>query len=213
MDEFSFLVFEMREISHRFLLGVCYSFGCTLFITAFDDLGNTLVDFVTAIFLEVSLDITEERDVAYSRGYEKEKGTGKDEDGKEGRDRESGCDHIVPREIFLQVVPRRLVILLCQIDGKQSQSIDNLTRAISEEQTLPTFEREENEESKIIRYLRRLLNMVKKKTEMVIGTKGIVIVRHDICEGVRYVTTQYNPLGFPCLISKEEKGEYDTTDK
>ena len=32
-----------------------------------------------------------------------------------------------------------------------------------------TFESEENEESKIIRFLRRLLDMV-KKTEMVIGT-------------------------------------------
>jgi len=63
-------------------------------------------------YLEVSLDITEERDVAYSRGDEEEKGTGKDEDGKEGRDCESGRNHIVPREIFLEVVPRRLVILL-----------------------------------------------------------------------------------------------------
>ena len=33
-------------------------------------------------------------------------------------------------------------------------------------------------------------------------TKRIVIVRHDIRKGIRYVPARYNPLGFPPLVSK-----------
>jgi hypothetical protein len=117
-----------------------------------------LINLVTAIFLakkcqrkpsrddrlrahlQIPLDITEEWDVAYTRNYEQEKGAGEDEDGEEGRDCECGCDQIVPNEIFLEVVPR-CTVLFRQIDGKQSQGVDNLTRTISEKQTLPTYSR------------------------------------------------------------------------
>lgn len=38
--------------------------------------------------------------------------------------------------------------------------------------------------------------------QVTILTKRIVVVRHDICEGVGYVSTCYDLLGFPCLVSK-----------
>ena len=91
--------------------------------------------------LQVSLNVAEEGNIAYSRNYEQEKGACEYEDSEEGRDCKSGCDQIIPCEVFLEVVPRSLIILSRQIDGKQGQGIDNLTRAISEKQTLPTCSR------------------------------------------------------------------------
>ncbi len=88
--------------------------------------------------LQVPLDITKEGDVAYSRNYEQEKGAREYEDSEESRDCESGCDQVIPRKILLKVIPRSLVILFRQIDGIESQGINELTGAISEKQTLPT---------------------------------------------------------------------------
>jgi len=96
---------------------------------------------VRETYLQVPLDITEEWDIAYRRDYEQEKGASEDEDGEEGRDREGGCNQVVPCEIFLEIIPRRLVISSRQIDGKQSQGIDDLTRTVGENQTLPTYSR------------------------------------------------------------------------
>jgi hypothetical protein len=42
LDELPLLVFKMREVAHRFLLGLGYSLGGTLFVTAPNDFGNTL---------------------------------------------------------------------------------------------------------------------------------------------------------------------------
>ena len=89
-------------------------------------------------YLQVPLNIAEKGDIAYRRDYEQEKGASEDEDSEEGRDRESGCNQVVPYEIFLDIIPRGAVIFSRQIDGKQSQGIDDLTRTISEKQTLPT---------------------------------------------------------------------------
>jgi len=88
---------------------------------------------VTAILLQVALDITKERDIAYGSDYEQEKGSSKDEDGEESRDCECSRDEIVPYEVLLEVEPRRRVdILFRQIDCIQSQGVDNLTRSVSE---------------------------------------------------------------------------------
>ena len=92
-------------------------------------------------YFQVTLDITEEWNIAYSRDDEQKKGASKDEDSEEGGDGESGRDQVIPSEIFLQIVPRRLIVLSRQIDGKQRQSIDNLTRTIGEKQTLPAYNR------------------------------------------------------------------------
>ena len=92
-------------------------------------------------YLQIPLDITEEWDIAYRRDYEQEKGASEDEDGEESRDRESGCNQVVPCEIFLEIKPRRRIIFFRQIDGKQSQGIDDLTRTIGKKQTLPTYSR------------------------------------------------------------------------
>lgn len=89
--------------------------------------------------LQVSLDITEEGYIAYSRNYEQEKGACEYDDGEHGRDCKSGCSQIIPCEIFLEVVPRSPVIAFRQIDGKQGQGIDDLARTIGEKQTLPTY--------------------------------------------------------------------------
>lgn len=96
---------------------------------------------VRETYLQVPLDITEEWDITYRRDYEQEHRASEDEDGEEGRDRESGCNQVVPCEIFLEIIPRRLLIFSRQIDGKQSQGIDDLTRTIRENQTLPTYSR------------------------------------------------------------------------
>jgi len=96
---------------------------------------------VRETYLQVPFDITEEWDIAYRRDYEQEKGASEDEDGKEGRDRESGCNQVVPCEILLEIIPRRILIFSRQIDGKQSQGIDDLTRTIGENQPLPTYSR------------------------------------------------------------------------
>ena len=73
---------------------------------------------MTETYLQVTLDITEEGDIAYSRNYEQKKGASEDDDSEEGRDGESACDYIVRREIFLEVVPRRIVVFSRQIDSK-----------------------------------------------------------------------------------------------
>jgi hypothetical protein len=84
------------------------------------------------LHLQVALDITEERDVTYTRNREQEKGASKDEDSEEGRNCEGGGDQTVSSEVLLDVVERRLVILFRQVDGKQSQGINDLTRTFSE---------------------------------------------------------------------------------
>lgn len=69
-------------------------------------------------YLQVTLDITQKRDVAYSRNYEQKEGASKDDDREESRDGESGRDQIVSLEVFLEVVPRRPVVFSRQIDSK-----------------------------------------------------------------------------------------------
>jgi len=108
---------------------------------------------VAAVFLQVPLDITEEGDVAYGRNYEQEKGAREYDDSEESGDCESGCDQVIPRKILLKVIPSSL-ILSRQIDGIESQAIDDLTGSISEKQTLPTLEGEEDEESEVVRLSR-----------------------------------------------------------
>lgn len=89
--------------------------------------------------LQIALDITEERDITYTSNREQEKGASKDEDSEEGRNCEGGGDQTVSSEILLDVVERRLVILFCQVDGKQCQGINDLTRTFSEKQPFPAY--------------------------------------------------------------------------
>jgi hypothetical protein len=89
------------------------------------------------LHLQVALDITEERDVTYTRNREQEKGASKDEDSEESRNCEGGGDQTISYEVLLEVVERRLVILFRQVDGKQSQGINDLTRTISKKQPFP----------------------------------------------------------------------------
>ena len=62
--------------------------------------------------LQISFDVAEEWDIAYTRDDEQEHGTGEDEDGEEGRYRKGSCDQIIPYEVFLEIEPRRVVISL-----------------------------------------------------------------------------------------------------
>jgi hypothetical protein len=88
--------------------------------------------------LQITLNVAKEWDIAYTRDDEQEHGAGEDDDGEEGRDCESSCDQIIPCEVFPEVVPRRPVISFRQVNGKQSQGVDDLTRTIGKEKTLPT---------------------------------------------------------------------------
>ena len=50
-DELSLLVLEMGKVASRLLLGQSGSLGQALLVPPFDDLGDALVNFVTAVFL------------------------------------------------------------------------------------------------------------------------------------------------------------------
>lgn len=92
----------MREVAHGFLLCECGCLGETLLVPPLDDLGNTLVNFVADVFLritagqytsyrqatvtthlEVTLNITKQRNIAYASNDEQQRGADEDHEGEE----------------------------------------------------------------------------------------------------------------------------------
>ena len=86
-------------------------------------------------YLEVPLDVHQQRDVANTGDDKTEEGDGKDGDGESGRHSKGGGD-IVAVEVLANVVPRP-VVLFGEVERVKGQRINGLAGAISEEKPLP----------------------------------------------------------------------------
>lgn len=87
---------------------------------------------MTAIFLQVTADMQQQRDVT-NRGDEKEEhGTNANGNREKGRDRQSRGRITVAFEIFSDIIPFTGIVFLHEIDGIQSKSIDRLARCVGE---------------------------------------------------------------------------------
>jgi hypothetical protein len=87
-----------------------------------------------------------------------------------------------------------------------------LTWGIRQDKSLPTFEGEEDKEGEVVASFGGVADMI-KETKMIVGTKGVVIVGHDIGEGVRYISTSDDSLGFPGLVCQQYEGEDNATNE
>jgi len=112
----AFLVSEVGIVTRGFFPSKGSLLLEPLLRLAFHNFSNTLVNFVTAVFLEVTPNIAEQRDVTDRCCDQKQQGAGKDYDGERNRDQEGGCDKASigePREI-----PKAAwSIFLREIDG------------------------------------------------------------------------------------------------
>ena len=86
-------------------------------------------------YLEVPLDVHQQRDVANTSHDKTEEGDGKDGDSESGRHSEGGGD-IVAVEVLANVVPRP-VVLFGEVERVKGQRVNGLARAISKEKPLP----------------------------------------------------------------------------
>jgi len=82
--------------------------------------------------------------------------------------------------------------------------------AVGKQNSFPTLEHKENEEGKIVARLGRVADMI-KETVVIIGAKRVIIVRHDIGESIRNVSTSDKFLGLARLVAQQEEGKYDAT--
>lgn len=130
MDKFTFLVLEMRVVARSFLLRESCCFSETLFIAALDDLGNTLINFMTAVLLQVPLNDAEEGYVANARDYEEKERASEHENGEQSRDCEGSGDQVVPREVLADI-EQMVGVSLSKIDRIKREGVDGLTRPIS----------------------------------------------------------------------------------
>jgi len=71
-NEFTLLVLEVREVTHRLFLGKLGSIGKPLFLFAFNDGANSLVNLVTAILLQIATNVTEQWNITYARHDKKQ---------------------------------------------------------------------------------------------------------------------------------------------
>ena len=175
------LIFEMREVPSSLLLSKLFGPLLPLLVPALDDLRNTLqgrildvvsaasitvtpylVNLVAAVLLKITADVAQERDIKKGGRNQKQEGTSEDEDSEKCRECEGGGDDGISPEVFGEVVPITLVALLRLVDSIQGQSVDGLTRAVGQKNTLPTLESEENEEGDAVTAFRGFPNVVKE---------------------------------------------------
>ena len=91
-------------------------------------------------YLEVTLDVHQKRNIANARNDEQEQGAGKHQACEGGGDDKTGCDKIVTLKVFVQVPPWGLIASgFRQVKGVERQSVDDLTRTVGQEKTLPTY--------------------------------------------------------------------------
>lgn len=79
------LVLQMRVVASGFFLCELCGIGQTLLLSAFDDGSYALVNFVTAIFLEIATDVAKQWNVTDGSSDEYQQGTSKNDDSTEGR--------------------------------------------------------------------------------------------------------------------------------
>ena len=80
--------------------------------------------------------MAKQRNVADASNDEHEQGQGEDKDSEGRGDREGGSDEVAV-EVLADIVPVS-VVLLGEVERVQSQRVDRLTGAVSEEEPLPT---------------------------------------------------------------------------
>ena len=122
---------------------------------------------MATILLEVALDVTQEGDIKEGGRNQKQEGASKDKDGKESRECEGRGDDSVSPEVFGEVVPFALVVLLGHVNSVQRQSVDGLTGSVRQEYTFPALECEENKEGDAVTAFRGLPNVI-KETEVIV---------------------------------------------
>jgi len=116
-NNLALLVLEVREVSSGFLLSELCGPLLPLFGPASDDLRDTLVNLVTAVLLEVTSNVAQERDIKKGCRDQKQERAGEDKDSEEGRESEGRGNDSVPPEVFGDVVPFALVVLLRHVDS------------------------------------------------------------------------------------------------
>ena len=139
-------------------------------------------------YLEVTLNVGKQRNIADTSDDEHQEGDGEDEHG-EGRGHRKGRGDEVTVEVLRDIIPVAL-LLLGEIERIQSQRVDRLTRTVGEEKPLPALEGEEDEESKIIHSLCRVGN-VTEETEVIIRPYEVSISASiDLCGRSMHVLSE-----------------------
>lgn len=122
---------------------------------------------MTTVLLEVTSDVAKEWDIEESGCNQEQEGAGEDKDGEKRRESEGRGNDSVSSEVFGDVKPFTLVVLLRLVDSIQCQSVNGLTGSIGQKDALPTLECEENEESDAVATFRRFPNMI-EETEVIV---------------------------------------------
>ncbi len=92
---------------------------------------------MATILFQVTLDVAEQRDVANTGDNQQQRGTGENEDSECRGDRKTCRDKIIAGEVLSDVPPRALVAFR-KVERVERKGVDDLTRAIGENKTLPT---------------------------------------------------------------------------
>ncbi len=91
---------------------------------------------MATVLLQVTLNVTEQRDVANASDDQQKRGTGENKDSERRGDCKTCRDEIVAGEVLSNVPPRTLVTFR-KVERVERKGIDDLTRAIGENKTLP----------------------------------------------------------------------------
>ena len=102
-------------------------------------------------YLEVTLNVGKQRNIADTSDDEHQEGDGEDEHGESRGHRKGRCDEVTV-EVLRDIIPVAL-LLLGEIERIQGQRVDRLTRTVGEEKPLPALEGEEDEERKVVNSL------------------------------------------------------------
>jgi len=169
---------------------------------------------MTTVFLQIALDVTQERNIGNASGGQQQQRTRANDNGKdEGYDE---CARYKVRGILRQVIPITSnaiwACVLCQIERNQSHCIDSLPRSVSKQETFPAFEREEDEEGKVVFLLGGVAD-VAEETEVIIRAQAVVVIGHHVGEGVGDVSAGNDLFCFIPLISQQEKREDDAANE
>lgn len=80
------------------------------------------------------------------------------------------------------------------------------SRSIRQQQTLPTFESEENEKGQLILPLFRIVNL-REEAEMIVTSHRIIVLTEDVGKGIANISTLDDGPRFLNFPGQEQKGE------
>ena len=124
-------------------------------------------------YLEVTLDVGKQRNVADTSDDEHQEGDGEDEHG-EGRGHRKGRGDEVTVEVLRDIIPVAL-LLLGEIERIQGQRVDRLTRTVGEKKPLPALEGEEDEEREVVNALGGGGDVVEEAEMVVRPCNGVLV--------------------------------------